>query len=131
VFQLLRRDVLTGVHAAGEKLKVDDLQRLYGTSSSPLREALSKLAQEGLVRADERRGFRVPLISIDDLGDITRMRLMLDVPALRDSIEHGDRQWEQEIVASHSKLEYVESQLPTGRCSMTTGPACTEISISR
>ena len=65
-FQRLRRDVLTGTFAANAKLKVEELQEAYGFSSSPLREALSRLAQEGLVRADERRGFRVAPITADD-----------------------------------------------------------------
>src|SRR5689334_18962161 len=81
-FARLRADVLAGAFAAGSKLKLDELQGLYGYSSSPLREALSRLSQEGLVRADERRGFRVAPISAEDLADITHMRVMLDVPAL-------------------------------------------------
>ncbi len=60
-------------------------------SSSPLREALNRLVQEGLVKADERRGFRVAAMSPDDLADITKMRLMLDVTALHESIQHGRR----------------------------------------
>ena len=90
-FQRLRQDVLTGAFAAGDKLKIEELQAAYGYSSSPLREALSRLSQEGLVRADERRGFRVAALSPEDLRDITRMRLMLDVQALQEAIEHGDR----------------------------------------
>ena len=113
-FQRLRKDVLTGTYAAGAKLKVEDLQAAYGFSSSPLREALSRLSQEGLVRADERRGFRVAPLSPEDLQDITRMRLMLDVPALREAIEHGDDAWEAAIVAAYYRLEKVESRLPDG-----------------
>src|SRR5688572_1531734 len=113
-FQQLRKDVLTGTYAAGAKLKVEELQAAYGFSSSPLREALSRLSQEGLVRADERRGFRVAPLSPEDLQDITRMRLMLDVPALREAIEHGDDAWEAAIVAAYYRLEKVESRLPDG-----------------
>jgi DNA-binding GntR family transcriptional regulator len=113
-FQRLRRDVLTGTFAANAKLKVEELQEAYGFSSSPLREALSRLSQEGLVRADERRGFRVAPLSIDDLADITRMRLMMDVQALREAIEHGDDAWEAAIVAAFYRLEKVESRLPEG-----------------
>jgi DNA-binding GntR family transcriptional regulator len=113
-FHRLRHDVLTGNFAAGRKLKVEELQDAYGFSSSPLREALSRLSQEGLVRADERRGFRVAPLSMDDLGDITRMRLMLDVQALREAIEHGDDAWEAGIVAAYYRLEKVESRLPEG-----------------
>jgi DNA-binding GntR family transcriptional regulator len=113
-FQRLRQDVLTGTFAAGTKLKVEELQAAYGYSSSPLREALSRLSQEGLVRADERRGFRVAPLSPDDLRDITRMRLMLDVQALQEAIEHGDDVWEAAIVAAFYRLDKVESRLPDG-----------------
>ncbi|WP_418131116.1 FCD domain-containing protein [Variovorax sp. 375MFSha3.1] len=110
----LRHDVLSGTFAAGAKLKVDDLQNAYGFSSSPLREALSRLSQEGLVTADERRGFRVALLSAADMADITHMRLMLDVQALRDSIQRGDDAWEGNVVAAFHRLELVESRLSDG-----------------
>jgi DNA-binding GntR family transcriptional regulator len=113
-FSRLRQDVLVGAFPAGAKLKVDELQEAYGYSSSPLREALSRLAQEGLVKADERRGFRVALISSEDLADITRMRLMLDVQALADSVRHGGEAWEAAIVAAFYRLEKVEARLSDG-----------------
>ena len=113
-FRSLRRDVLVGTFAPGGKLKLDELQRHYGFSSSPLREALSRLAQEGLVRADERRGFRVAALSGTDLDDITHMRLMLDVEALRSAITLGDDAWEAAIVSAFHRLEKVESRLSDG-----------------
>jgi len=113
-FHRLRKDVLIGSLSAGAKLKVEELQEAYGFSSSPLREALSRLAQEGLVRADERRGFRVAPISAEDLADITRMRLMLDVQALAESLEHGCDEWEAAIVSAYYRLEKVESRLGEG-----------------
>ena len=63
VFVQLRRDILQGAHKPGEKLKLEVLQAHYGLSSSPLREALNRLAQEGLVSTDERRGFRAAPMS--------------------------------------------------------------------
>ena len=113
-FLSLRRDVLQGEHPPGAKLKLELLQVQYGFSSSPLREALNRLAQEGLVRADERRGFRVAPISVEDMGDITRMRLMIDVSALRDAIAAGDDAWEADLLASFHRLERLESRLPEG-----------------
>jgi DNA-binding GntR family transcriptional regulator len=113
-FARMRNDVLSGIFVAGAKLKVDELQKAYGFSSSPLREALSRLAQEGLVRADERRGFRVSPLSACDLADITRMRVMLDVSALRDAIQEGKDDWEANIVAAFHRLEKIESRLSDG-----------------
>lgn len=113
-FLSLRRDVLNGNFDPDHKLKVDELQHNYGVSSSPLREALNRLAQEGLVRADERRGFRVPPLSAVDMQDITRMRLLLDLQALRDAITVGDDAWEAAIVASFHRLEKAEQRYGDG-----------------
>lgn len=110
----LRRDVTFGVFEPGQKLKLEELQTRYGFSSSPLREALSKLSQEGLVRADERKGFRVAEMSRADLQDITRMRLMLDVQALQSAMQAGDAEWEATVVAAHYKLDKLERALPEG-----------------
>lgn len=110
----LRRDVTMGVFEPGKKLKVDELQAIYRFSSSPLREALSKLSQEGLIRADDRKGFRVAEISKEDLQDITRMRLMMDIQALELAIELGDDEWEAEIVSAHYKLDKLERTFGDG-----------------
>ncbi len=110
----LRRDVKMGVHQPGKKLKVDELQSIYGFSSSPLREALSKLSQEGLIRADDRKGFRVAEISRTDLQDITRMRQMLDIQALELSMQAGDDEWEANIVSTHYKLDKLERAFGDG-----------------
>ena len=110
----LRRDVTMGIFEPGKKLKIDELQAIYGFSSSPLREALSKLSQEGLIRSDERKGFRVADVSRGDLEDITRMRLMLDMQALETAMLRGDDEWEAAIVAAHYKLDKLERALPDG-----------------
>jgi DNA-binding GntR family transcriptional regulator len=96
------------------KLKIEELQQLYGFSSSPLREALNRLSQEGLVSADTRRGFRVAPISYDDFADITHMRLLLDVDALRSAIAHGDVAWETNILSAFHRLERWEASLDEG-----------------
>jgi DNA-binding GntR family transcriptional regulator len=110
----LRHDVLSLTFLPGTKLKVEELQQVYGLSSSPLREALNRLSEEGLVRADDRRGFRVASVSESDLRDITRMRLLVDLPALEESMKNGSDAWEAQVVASFHLLEKVEVRLPEG-----------------
>ena len=113
-FLQLRRDILQGAHPPGEKLKLEGLQAQYGLSSSPLREALNRLAQEGLVHADDRRGFRAAPMSCEDIEDISRMRLLLDVPALAQSIELGCDAWEGDVLAAYHRLERLESRMGDG-----------------
>ena len=113
-FLRLRRDLLCGELPPDTRLKLDELQTRYGLSSSPLREALSRLAQEGLVRSDERRGFRAAPLSGTDLAELTALRLLIDPPALADAIARGDDAWEAAIVAAYHRLERLESRLPEG-----------------
>jgi DNA-binding GntR family transcriptional regulator len=110
----LRNHIVVGRYKPGTRLKVDDLRSEFGFSNSPLREALVQLSQEGLVRADARRGFRVSDISIEDFDDLLRHRLSLDVAALVESITIGDDHWESTVVAAFFRLEKVESRLGDG-----------------
>jgi DNA-binding GntR family transcriptional regulator len=48
------------------------------------------------------------------LADITHMRLLVDVAALREAMQHGDDAWEAAIVAAAHRLAKVESQLGEG-----------------
>lgn len=109
-FQLLRGKILRCEYEPGHKLKIEALQRDLGLSSSPIREALSRLAVEGLVVSDERRGFSAAPVSLDDLQEVTRLRLMLDCDALAESIGKGDDQWEANIVASYHWLSKIEAR---------------------
>ncbi|HST85254.1 MAG TPA: GntR family transcriptional regulator [Kineosporiaceae bacterium] len=110
----LRQDLLSGVHEPGTKLKVDALRARYGYSSSPLREALNRLTQEGLVVVDQRRGFSVAAMSAEDFADITRLRLIVDLKALAESIEVGDDEWEVRSVSAFYRLQKVEARFPDG-----------------
>ena len=110
----LREDLLSGVYRPGAKLKVESLRSEYGYSSSPLREALNRLTQEGLVVADQRRGFRVAPMSDEDFADLTRLRLILDLKALEESIRFGDDEWEVASVSAFYRLQKVEARMPDG-----------------
>ena len=95
----------------GERLRVEALGRQLGVSSSPLREALSRLAALGLVDAFENRGFRVAPLTVEGMADLTRVRLLVEGEALRDALLHGDDAWEAALVAAAHALGLVEQRL--------------------
>ena len=107
----LRNDILKSTLAPGLQLKLDALKIHYGFSSSPLREALNRLVAEGLVLIEDRRGFFVAPISITDVQEITRLRCLLEPEALKEAISDGNDTWEANIIASHYRLERLESRL--------------------
>lgn len=97
--------------APGAKLKVDSLSKAYGLSSSPIREALNRLTQEGIVTAVENKGFRVAPVSMQDFEEICRLRVLLESEALKDSIELGDDAWEGNVLAAFHRLSSLEKKL--------------------
>jgi len=91
-------DILWGRLEAGRKLRLVDLKQKYDVGSSPLREALSRLAESGFVQREDNKGFRVRPMLAEELEDLVTTRCWLEEIALRDSIAHGDADWESGVV---------------------------------
>ncbi len=109
VFARLREDILVGRFRPSQKLRLEELRGIYEVGFSPLREALMRLASEGLVTAQDRRGFRAAPMSNADLAEITAARVDIEAIALADALQHGDDAWEGEIVSSFYRLGKVSS----------------------
>lgn len=69
--------------APGQRLEEERLSQALGVSRTPLREALSSLACDGLVEAVPRRGFRVPRLSAGRVRDLYPVIGSLEGLALR------------------------------------------------
>ncbi|EPZ15754.1 transcriptional regulator [Thauera terpenica 58Eu] len=110
-YQRLRRDIIEGTHAPGDKLRVEHLKEHYDVGAGTLREALLMLVTDALVVAQGQRGFRVAPISLADFEDITRTRVLLETEALRQSIAAGGEEWEAAIVAAFHRLSRAEQRL--------------------
>lgn len=110
-YNRLRRDIIEGVHAPGEKLRVEHLKDQYEVGAGTLREALLLLVTDALVVTQGQRGFRVAPISVADFEDITRTRVLLETEALRQSIALGDEAWEADLVAAFHRLSRAEQKL--------------------
>lgn len=77
----LRRMILAGGFEAGHPLRQEDLAQRLGLSRVPIREALNRLATEGLVELKPRRGFYVVALDGADIEDIFDMRALLEARA--------------------------------------------------
>lgn len=103
-YHQLRQHIIEGRYPAGTKLRVEHLKDVYGVGAGTLREALTRLVSDALVVAEGQRGFRVTPMSVADLEDITRLRILIEIDALRESIRRGDAQWEQRVRTSFDAL---------------------------
>jgi GntR family transcriptional regulator, carbon starvation induced regulator len=98
VFALMRSDILELRLEPGSKLVLDELRDKYEAGASPLRESLSRLAVEGLVTGEDRRGFRVAPLTEDDFIDLTTLRKEIEVLAVTRSVERGNDMWEADLL---------------------------------
>jgi Transcriptional regulators len=103
-YDLLRGEILTGVLLADTKINIAETVARTRLSLGSVREALSRLTSEGLVTAETNKGFRVASITLEELEDLTRTRVMIECACLANAIENGDLQWESGIVAAAFEL---------------------------
>ncbi|MCK8785664.1 FCD domain-containing protein [Roseomonas sp. NAR14] len=115
VHRRLREDILAGRLPPGRKLKLRDLVEQYGAGPSPMREALSKLAAEGLAERLEHRGFRVAEAAPGQLAGLIRSRVLAECAALRAAIADGGPEWEEALLLAAHRLNRVARSLDPQR----------------
>lgn len=107
----LRDDIVQGRLKPGEKLRVEHLKHRYEVGAGTLREALTRLVSDALVVAESQRGFRVAPMALDDLEDLTALRIHIEIDALRRSIRHGDAAWRARLTAAFEEMSAVEQPI--------------------
>jgi DNA-binding GntR family transcriptional regulator len=108
VLELIRQELVTGSLPPGQPINIHELYLRFGGGQSAIREALCQLVADGMVIAEEQRGFRAKPLSAQDLIDVTRSRVEIETFALRDAIAHGDAEWEARVIGEFHCL----SRLP-------------------
>lgn len=113
-YRRIRDDIVLGRLAPGRKLGLEGLRQICGAGISTLREALNRLAAEGLVVAEDQRGFAVAPVSTAELHEVAALRLLLECDAIERAFAAGDLDWEGQVVGAHHKLATVERRLLAG-----------------
>ncbi|HEY5360091.1 MAG TPA: GntR family transcriptional regulator [Streptosporangiaceae bacterium] len=79
----IRAAIRDGTLQAGQLYSAYQVASDLGVSRSPVREALMRLAEAGMVAFERNRGFRVVIPGAADVAEMFQLRLMLEVPATR------------------------------------------------
>lgn len=110
VYALMRSDILEMRLQPGSRLVIDVLRERYSAGLSPLREALSRLLNEGLVAGEEWRGFRVAPMTEEDLYDLTDMRREIEVLTVTRSVARGDDRWAADLTRAFRQMSHAGSR---------------------
>lgn len=103
VYQNIWLDIRDGVFAPGTKLTVKALEERLGVSSSPIREALSRLQQDGVIEYQPNIGMRVLEYSAKDIRELYSLMAELDVLALHFAFDGPQQRELLEALSQHRK----------------------------
>jgi DNA-binding GntR family transcriptional regulator len=91
IAERIRRDVLSGELEAGEPLREQDLAKRFGVSRGPIRDALLRLTQEGVLVAKPNRGATVSQRASDEIQPlIVELRRAIEIFALKNAFDKFD-----------------------------------------
>lgn len=85
-YEALKEWIVVGDLAAGVPLSENDLARRFSISRSPLREAVRRLQDEGLLEPSGPRGFSVPPIGVGLVRDVYGVRRALETAAAETAV---------------------------------------------
>lgn len=108
VYRLLWDRILDRRLHPGEKLSDLRLSDELGVSRTPVREALHRLVQDGVVRAEPNRGFYVASVSVRDIEEIYDLRAALEAAALEAAAPRLDPAM---LRAELARLDEIEQQI--------------------
>ncbi len=114
VYAQIREDIFQGTLMPAQRLRLVELAERFSVSQSVVREALTRLSEQGLVVATPQQGFSVVTVSLKDVDELTEARIEIETRVLRRSIERGDLKWEADVVAAHHHLAGMTTVLPDG-----------------
>lgn len=120
VYRVLWERILDRRVRPGEKLSDLRLSDELGVSRTPVREALQRLVQEGVVRAEPNRGFFVASFSARDVEEIYDLRATLEAMALELAAPRLERETLEASLAELDRLEarYAAAVTEEGRQSI-------------
>jgi len=91
IYQRLLRRILDGAIPAGARLKEEQLSADLGVSRTPLREALIRLAREGILEQQPRHGCRVRALPENEIAQLMECRTLLETLVVRQWFDRIDR----------------------------------------
>ena len=89
VYDRIRGDILACVLTPGALIQEKELAARYAVSKSPVRDALLRLQEQGLIEVMPRKGYRVLPISLADARDLYETRILLEKACIKRAVERA------------------------------------------
>ena len=114
VVNVLMDELRNGQFAPGERVTEQGLAERLEVSRTPIREALNHLTEQGLLEARPRGGYVIPSPTIEEVRQITALRILLEPPAVRmAAVEYNSRAFELIGKAIEAEAAAADNPSPT------------------
>lgn len=100
----LRSAIMYGSLPPGSQMGEADLAARLGVSRGPLREAMQRLVQEGLLHSEPHRGLFVATMDAEDVRDLYTARLAVERAACEQIIRHHRKEAVAELAAAQARM---------------------------
>ncbi len=105
VLSIVREWILSGRVKPGERLIESSIAQQLQISRAPLREALWKLAHQGLVVIEPHKGAYVTKLTVQDIHEIFELRVVLETHAAKSARRHMTPEAESQLERATVELE--------------------------
>ena len=103
-YHRFKEKVFSGVLKPGQMVSQRELIALTGVALAPMRDALQKLAVEGMVQVIPQRGIRVADVSLKLVRDAYRLRMMIEREAAYNFAANGTEAAIEEMYVAHQTV---------------------------
>ncbi|MFS1702379.1 GntR family transcriptional regulator [Aestuariibacter sp. GS-14] len=104
-YEIIRERILANVMFPAKPIRQDALSQDLGVSKIPLREALTRLEQDGLLISHPNRGFIVRPISLAEAEDVFQLRKTLEPEAAAQGCKRATQQDRQKVEEIFKRLQ--------------------------
>lgn len=112
VYEDIKRDILSGGISPGSKISLEDTASRLDVSLTPVREALTKLQQEGIVQYIPRAGWRASKLSKKTYLKYRELQMVLELTLTELALPHVTDETIDKMDAANQKLQYCIDNLP-------------------
>jgi DNA-binding GntR family transcriptional regulator len=112
IMQILTERITDSTHPPGTRIDIEAIKKEFGISHIPVRDALHKLAEQGLVTVVPRIGYFVVQFTPEEVRDLLHVRTLLELSALYRDLNTIDKKTLRLLVSEYRACKLHPSRYP-------------------
>ena len=104
-YQKIKNGIIHYYFKPGTTLRISDLAEMFEMSQTPVREALSKLEREHLIKRYPQKRYVVSILNVHDMENLFELRIAIEVLAVRQAATRMTRSARNELLAVMKNIE--------------------------